>query len=123
VDRERALVERAFNATRLNQWWASEFTRVATLCGFVHAGVVIDAFARRIVGSRVSVSLRADFLLDALEQAPHNRCGDGLTGLLRHSARGTQHLSMRYADRLVNAGIPSLWAAGGIPRTVLSPNR
>jgi putative transposase len=74
---------------------------------------VIDVFARRIVGWRVSASLRTDFVLDALEQAIYDRCGAGVTDLVHHSDRGTQYLAMRYTDRLAEAGIePSVGSRG-----------
>jgi transposase InsO family protein len=74
---------------------------------------VIDVFARSIVGWRVSSSLRTDFVLDALEQAIYARCGDGPTDLIHHSDRGTQYLSMRYTERLADAGIePSVGSRG-----------
>jgi transposase InsO family protein len=74
----------------------SDFTYVATWRGFVYVAFVIDVFARRIVGWRVSSSLATDFVLDALEQAIYHRCGDRLDGLVHHSDRGTQYVSMRY---------------------------
>ena len=96
-----------------NQLWVSDFTYVATWRGFVYVAFVIDVFARRIVGWRVSSSLRTDFVLDALEQAIYDRCGDALDGLVHHSDRGTQYLSMRYTDRLADAGIaPSVGSRG-----------
>ena len=74
---------------------------------------MIDVFARRIVGWRVSSSPATDFVLDALEQAIYDRCGSTTTGLVHHSDRGTQYLSMRYTDRLVEAGIaPSVGSRG-----------
>jgi len=112
-DRPSDLVERDFTATRPNQLWVSDFTYVATWQGFVYVAFVIDAFARRIVGWRVSVSLRTDFVLDALEQAIYARRGDLGTNLIHHSDRGTQYLSMRYTDRLADAGIaPSVESRG-----------
>jgi transposase InsO family protein len=112
-DRPSDLVERDFTATRPNQLWVSDFTYVATWQGFVYVAFVIDVFARRIVGWRVSASLRTDFVLDALEQALYDRRGDGLTDLVHHSDRGTQYLSMRYTDRLADAGIaPSVGSRG-----------
>ena len=99
------LVDRRFVATRPNQLWVSDFTYVATWGGFVYVAFVIDVFARRIVGWRVSASMRTDFVLDALEQAIYARRGDALTGLVHHSDAGSQYLSMRYTDRLVDAGI------------------
>ena len=92
-------------ATRPNQLWVSDFTYVATWRGFVYVAFVIDVFARRIVGWRVSTSLRTDFVLDALEQAIYDRRGDGAGDLVHHSDRGTQYLSMRYTERLADAGI------------------
>ena len=89
-DRSPDLVERNCTATRPNQLWVSDFTYVATWRGVVYVAFVIDVFARRIVGWRVSASLRTDFVLDALEQAIHDRRGDTLTDLVHHSDRGTQ---------------------------------
>ena len=84
------LVDRQFVATRPNQLWVSDFTYVATWGGFTYVAFVIDVFARRSVGWRVSTSMRTDFVLDALEQAIYARRGDALTGLVHHSDRGTQ---------------------------------
>jgi transposase InsO family protein len=107
------LVDRQFVATRPNQLWVADFTYVATWRGFVYVAFVIDVFARRIVGWRVSASLRTDFVLDALEQAIYERCGAGVTDLVHHSDRGTQYLAMRYTDRLADAGIePSVGSRG-----------
>jgi putative transposase len=81
--------------------------------GFAYVAFVIDVFARRIVGWRVSVSLVTDFVLDALEQAIYDRCGAGADDLVHHSDRGTQYLSMRYTERLADAGIePSVGSRG-----------
>jgi transposase InsO family protein len=113
VDPPRDLVDRHFMAARPNQLWVSDFTYVATWRGFVYVAFVIDVFARRIVGWRVSSSLVTDFVLDALEQAIYDRCGDRADGLVHHSDRGTQYLSMRYTDRLADAGIaPSVGSRG-----------
>lgn len=107
------LVDRKFLATRPNQLWVSDFTYVATWIGFVYVAFVVDVFARRIVGWRVSASMRTDFVLDALEQAIYARGHDALTGLVHHSDRGVQYLSMRYTDRLADAGIaPSVGSQG-----------
>ena len=107
------LVDRHFRATRPNQLWVSDFTYVATWRGFVYAAFVIDVFARRIVGWRVSASLRTDFVLDALEQAIYDRGGDAAGSLIHHSDRGTQYLSMAYTHRLADAGIaPSVGSRG-----------
>ena len=111
--RPRDLVDRQFVATRPNQLWVSDFTYVATWGGFVYVAFVIDVFARRIVGWRVSASMRTDFVLDALEQAIYARGHDALTGLVHHSDQGVQYLSMRYTDRLADAGIaPSVGSRG-----------
>ena len=107
------LVARQFSASRPNQLWVSDFTYVATWRGFVYVAFVIDVFARRLVGWRVSASLRTDFVLDALEQAIYDRCGTTAEALVHHSDRGTQYLSMRYTDRLADAGIePSVGSRG-----------
>jgi len=107
------LDDRAFTAKRPNQLWVSDFTYVATWAGFVYVAFVIDVFARRIVGWRVSSSLRTDFVLDALEQAIQARGGAMPAGLVHHSDQGTQYLSMRYTDRLADAGIaPSVGSRG-----------
>ncbi len=104
LDRPADLVDRTFVASRPNQLWVSDFTYVATWAGFVYVAFVIDVFARRIVGWRVSSSLRTDFVLDALEQAIQARGGAMPAGLVHHSDQGTQYLSMRYTDRLADAG-------------------
>jgi putative transposase len=107
------LVDRQFTATRPNQLWVADFTYVATWRGFVYVAFVIDVFARRIVGWRVSASLATDFVLDALEQAIYDRRSADVEDLVHHSDRGTQYLSMRYTDRLVEAGIePSVGSRG-----------
>jgi putative transposase len=107
------LVDRQFTANRPNQLWIADFTYVATWRGFVYVAFVIDVFARRIVGWRVSASLATDFVLDALEQAIYDRRGAGVEDLVHHSDRGTQYLSMRYTARLAEAGIaPSVGSRG-----------
>jgi putative transposase len=113
ADRPADLVERRFTATRPNQLWVADFTYVATWRGFVYVAFVIDVFARRIVGWRVAASLHTDFVLDALEQAIYDRRGAGVGDLVHHSDRGTQYLSMRYSERLTDAGIePSVGSRG-----------
>jgi len=113
ADRRADLVDRRFTAMRPNQLWVADFTYVATWRGFVYVAFVIDVFARRIVGWRVSSSLVTDFVLDALEQAIYDRCGAGVNDLVHHSDRGTQYVSMRYTERLANAGIaPSVGSRG-----------
>lgn len=96
-------VNRCFTAVRPNQLWVADFTYVATWRGFVFVALVIDVFARRIVGWRVSRSLATDFVLDALEQALYDR--PDTAHLVHHSDRGTQYLSIRYTDRLTEAGV------------------
>ena len=98
-------VNRVFQATRPNALWVADLTFVATWAGFVYAAFVIDAFARRIVGWRVSNSLRADLALDALEQALYERSVSPGDGLVHHGDRGSQYLSIRYTERLAEAGI------------------
>jgi len=111
AERPRDLVQRDFTATRPNQLWVSDLTYVATWRGFVYVAFVIDAFARRIVGWRASSSLRSDLALDALEQALYDR--DIEAGLVHHSDRGAQYLSIRYTERLAEAGIePSVGSRG-----------
>jgi putative transposase len=99
------LVERDFTADRPNQLWVADLTYVATWAGFVYVAFVFDVFSRMIVGWRVSRSLRSDLALDALEQALYARPND--EGLIHHSDRGVQYLSIRYTERLAEAGIES----------------
>ena len=100
-------VNRQFKADRPNQLWVSDFTYVSTWQGFVYVAFVIDVFARRIVGWRVSTSMRTDFVLDALEQALYARQPDANDALIHHSDRGSQYVSIRYSERLAEAGIES----------------
>ncbi len=114
-DRPLDLVERDFTAERPNQLWVSDLTYVATWRGFVYVAFVIDVFSRRIVGWRVSNSLRSDLALDALEQAICERSvGTSANDrLVHHSDRGVQYLSIRYTERLAEAGIePSVGSKG-----------
>lgn len=91
----------------------ADFTYVATWSGFVYAAFVIDVFAHRIVGWRVSHQARADFVLDALEQALHERCPFAGSGLFCHSDRGSKYVGIRYTERLAEAGIkPSVGSVG-----------
>src|SRR6476646_10309153 len=87
-------VNRQFRAPRPNALWVSDFTYVATWAGFVYVAFVIDAFARRIVGWRVSRTAHAGFVLDALEQALHARRPVRGGGLVHHSDRGVQYVSI-----------------------------
>ena len=105
-------VNRQFRATRPNALWVSDFTYVSTWAGFVYVAFVIDVFARRIVGWKVSTSARTDFVLDALEQALHARRPTS-SGLIHLSDRGVQYVSIRYTERLAGAGIePSVGSVG-----------
>ena len=108
----RDQVNRQFRAERPNLLWVSDFTYVSTWQGFVYVAFVIDVFARRIVGWKVSSSARTDFVLDALEQALHaRRPTEG--GLIHHSDRGVQYVSIRYTERLAQAGVePSVGSVG-----------
>jgi transposase InsO family protein len=99
------LVNREFTATRPNQLWVADITFVATWAGFVYVAFIIDVFARSIVGWRVSRSLHTDLVLDALEQALWSRTKT--EGLVHHSDRGCQYLSIRYTERLAEANIDS----------------
>ena len=106
-------VNRQFKADRPNQLWVSDFTYVSTWAGFVYVAFVIDVFARRIVGWRVSRSMRTDFVLDALEQALYARQPERDASLIHHSDRGSQYVSIRYTERLAEAGIePSVGSRG-----------
>jgi len=96
-------VQRRFQSTRPNQLWLADLTDVATWSGFLYVAFVIDAFARRIVAWRFSRSLHTDLVLDALEQALHPR--QVCEGLIHHGDRGCQFLSIRYTERLAEAGI------------------
>jgi putative transposase len=105
-------VNRQFRAPRPNVLWVSDFTYVATWQGFVYVAFVIDVFARCIVGWRVSRTAHAAFVLDALEQALHER-RPVKGGLIHHSDRGGQYVSIRYTERLLGAGIePSVGSVG-----------
>ena len=113
LDRPRDAVNRDFNASRPNALWVADLTYVATWRGFVYVAFVIDAFARRIVGWRVSNSLHTDIALDALEQALYDREAAQHGELIHHSDRGVQYLSIRYTERLSEVGItPSVGSVG-----------
>jgi putative transposase len=106
-------VNRQFRAPRPNALWLSDFTYVATWQGFVYVAFIIDAYARRIVGWRVSRTAHAAFVLDALEQALADRRPVQGGGLVHHSDRGVQYVSIRYTERLAEAGIePSVGSVG-----------
>jgi transposase InsO family protein len=110
-ERPADLVQREFTADRPNRLWVADLTYVATWVGFVYVAFITDVFSRKIVGWRVSNSLRSDLALDALEQALHAR--PDIDHLVHHSDRGVQYLSLRYTERLVEAGIePSVGSVG-----------
>ncbi len=106
-------VNRQFMAPRPNALWVSDFTDVATWAGYVYVAFVIDTYARRIVGWQVSRTAHAGFVLDALEQALHERRPLHQGGLVHHSDRRSQYVSIRYTERLAEAGIePSVGSVG-----------
>ena len=106
-------VNRHFKAQRPNQLWVSDFTYVSTWQGWLYVAFVIDVFARRIVGWRVSSSMHTEFVLDALEQALYDRQPERDSSLVHHSDRGSQYVSIRYSERLAEAGIePSVGSKG-----------
>ena len=106
-------VNRQFKAQRPNQLWVSDFTYVSTWQGWLYVAFVVDVFARRIVGWRVSSSMHTDFVLDALEQALYARQPERDNTLIHHSDRGSQYVSIRYSERLAEAGIePSVGSKG-----------
>jgi len=105
-------VNRHFKADRPNQLWVSDFTYVSTWQGWLYVAFITDVYARRIVGWRVSRTMQTDFVLDALEQALHDRQPDR-DSLVHHSDRGAQYVSIRYTERLAEAGIePSVGSRG-----------
>jgi len=106
-------VNRQFKAERPNQLWVSDFTYVSTWQGWLYVAFVIDVYARRIVGWRVSTSMHTEFVLDALEQALYARQPERDGALIHHSDRGAQYVSIRYSERLAEAGIePSVGSKG-----------
>ena len=111
IQRPADLVQRSFTADAPNRLWVADLTYVATWAGFVYVAFVVDVFSRRIMGWRVSNSLRSDLALDALEQALHARTD--LDQLVHHSDRGVQYVSIRYTQRLAGEGIePSVGSVG-----------
>ena len=106
-------VNRDFKAARPNQLWVADYTYVSTWQGWLYVAFVVDVFARRIVGWRVSSSMHTDFVLDALEQALYARQPERDGALIHHSDRGSQYVSIRYSERLAEAGIePSVGSKG-----------
>jgi putative transposase len=101
------LVDRKFHASRPNELWVADLTYVPTWSGFAYVAFVTDVFSRRIVGWRVSSSLRSDLAIDALDMATWSRANDGLPvdGVVHHSDRGVQYLSIRYTERLAEQGV------------------
>ena len=123
-------VNRQFRASAPNRLWVSDFTYVPTWAGFVYVAFVIDTFARRIVGWRASRTAHAGFVLDALEQALHDRRPARSSGLIHHSDRGSQYVSIRYSERLAdpkgsaaNPGSNHRSAASAKAMTTLWPRR
>jgi transposase InsO family protein len=111
ADRPLDRVNRQFAASRPNQLWVADFTYVATWSGFVYVAFVVDVFARRIIGWRVARSMHTDLVLDALEQALWSRMD--VRGVVHHSDRGSQYLSIRYSERLAEVGVePSVGSVG-----------
>lgn len=98
------LVDRKFESPAPNRLWVADLTYVTTYFGVAYTAYVTDVFSRRIVGWKVSSSLRTDLALDALEMAMWARRADDLSGLVHHSDRGVQYLSIRYTERLAEAG-------------------
>ncbi len=106
-------VNRQFKTDRPNQLWVSDFTYVSTWQGWLYVAFVIDVYARRIVGWQVSRSMTTDFVLDALEQALYARQPERDGRLVHHSDRGSQYVSLRYSERLAEAGVePSVGSKG-----------
>jgi putative transposase len=107
LDRPADLVERQFRAPAPNRLWVADLTYVKTHSGWVYVAFVVDVFSRMVVGWQASRSLRSDLAIDALEMAVHNRrrAGAGLDGLIHHSDRGVQYLSVRYSQRLADNDI------------------
>lgn len=106
-------VQRQFTAVMPNQLWVSDFTYVSSWQGMVYVAFVIDVYARKIVGWRVSTSMTTGFVLDALNQAICQRARSAADKLIHHSDRGSQYLSIKYTERLAEAGIdPSVGSVG-----------
>lgn len=113
VDARPDLVQRRFNAAAPNRVWVADLTYVRTWSGWVYVAFIIDVYSRMIVGWQASTSLRSDLALDALEMALWARRGHDLAGLVHHSDRGVQYLSIRYSERLAEAGVePSVGSKG-----------
>jgi putative transposase len=113
----------AVQGGRPNQLWVSDFTYVSTWQGWLYVAFVIDVFARRIVGWRVSSSMRTDFVLDALEQALYARQPERDSSLVHHSDRGSQYVSIRYSERLAEAGVEPSVGSRATATTTRWPRR
>ena len=122
AERPADLVKRAFGAPTPDRLWVADVTYVWTVPGFCYAAFIVDAFSRMIVGWRGSSSLRTELCLDALEMAVWARGGD-LRGLVHHSDRGVQYRSIRYSERLADAGIAGSVGSKGTAMTTPSPRR
>jgi putative transposase len=105
AQRPADLVDRQFAAAAPNRLWVADLTYVKTHAGWVYVAFVVDVFSRRVVGWQTSRSLRTDLALDALEMALWARRGEQMDGLVHHSDRGVQYLSIRYTERLAEAGL------------------
>jgi putative transposase len=105
AERPADLVDRVFAAEAPDRLWVADLTDVWTRAGFCYASFIVDAFSRRIVGWRVSASLRTDLALDALEMAIFTRGDRAFTGLMHHADRGSQYRAIRYTERLADAGV------------------
>jgi putative transposase len=110
------LVQRQFAPPAPNRLWVADLTYVSTWSGFAYVAFVIDAYARRILGWRVASTMATSMVLDAIEQAIWTRQQDGVLDLkdvVHHTDRGSQYTSIRYSERLAEAGIqPSVGAVG-----------
>ena len=109
------LVKRQFKAPAPNRLWVADLTYVKTYAGWVYAAFIIDVFSRMVVGWQISESLRSDLAIDALEMAVWNRtrAGQVLDGLVHHSDRGVQYLSIRYSERLADNDIVASVGSSG----------
>jgi putative transposase len=115
AERARDLVHRDFAPLAPNRLWVADLTYVSTWSGWVYVAFVVDAYARRIIGWRTATTMSTSMVLDALEQAiwTRTRIGATLASVVAHSDRGSQYTSIRYADRLAEAGIaPSVGSVG-----------
>ncbi len=103
--RPRDLVDRRFSAAAPNRLWVADLTYVRTFAGWVYVAFIVDVYSRAIVGWHADRTLRTDLALTALEMALWHRRGERLDGLVHHSDRGSQYLSVRYTERVAEAGL------------------